>query len=604
VTGAQEEASRRHVREGFAQGPLATCAVLSLGIAAYFAACYRQHANVVDDAFISFRFAQHLADGHGLVWNVGGPPTEGYTNFLWVLILALARHLGLNLEVVALTVMLIATLGTIAALLLIAIRHLGGVDPLIGAVIALYAADPYTAVHTVSGLETPLALLVLTVATGCVLELLRRASNGLAIGTACVFFLAMLTRPDLGLFVGGLSIALISGWRAVGVRRVLLVLGTAVLLSILYLCWKARYFGYLLPNPFYVKSAPDHVLALAGLRYVLRFFDHLSRHMAPLWIPVLIVLIVGRKSVVPLLADVKRRLGNPGVRAAVLACALPPVLGWSYYVTIIHEVGFASRFSFPTYPFLVLCTGAVVAFSSARQALIPTAAKRIIMLIVGGAIIVRTPWPLSAEPAAFPTDLHAPIADALAATHLGPRVSLHFMGAGLIPYRSEVNHVDPVGLTDNELCGRVPLSRDEYERVLWSRPADTYLGLEPPASVGSATPEEDPVMTSPYLAHLLSDQGPGALTWRRATFGPITMTERREFLHRRMRRLRDEWVWLGEDYSETLWAHLRIRLFVYVRRDSPFRDRLITALRPIADVPPEAVDLKHLEPARASGPPQ
>ena len=50
---------------------------------------------LVDDAFISFRYARNLALGHGLVFNVGeSPPVEGYTNFLWVLMLAAVETLG------------------------------------------------------------------------------------------------------------------------------------------------------------------------------------------------------------------------------------------------------------------------------------------------------------------------------------------------------------------------------------------------------------------------------------------------------------------------------------------------------------------------------
>ena len=40
-----------------------------------------------DDAFISFRYARNLIDGHGLVFNVG-ERVEGYSNFLWTLELA------------------------------------------------------------------------------------------------------------------------------------------------------------------------------------------------------------------------------------------------------------------------------------------------------------------------------------------------------------------------------------------------------------------------------------------------------------------------------------------------------------------------------------
>src|SRR5688572_25266220 len=43
---------------------------------------------LTDDAFISFRYARNLARGAGLVFNPGEAPVEGYTNFLWVLLLA------------------------------------------------------------------------------------------------------------------------------------------------------------------------------------------------------------------------------------------------------------------------------------------------------------------------------------------------------------------------------------------------------------------------------------------------------------------------------------------------------------------------------------
>jgi hypothetical protein len=47
-------------------------------------------ACVAEDSHITFRFARNLADGHGFVWNVGEPPIEGFTTFLWVLVCALA----------------------------------------------------------------------------------------------------------------------------------------------------------------------------------------------------------------------------------------------------------------------------------------------------------------------------------------------------------------------------------------------------------------------------------------------------------------------------------------------------------------------------------
>ncbi len=47
----------------------------------------------VDDAYISFRYAENLVDGHGLVYNVG-ERVEGFTNLLWTLVLAAAYAAG------------------------------------------------------------------------------------------------------------------------------------------------------------------------------------------------------------------------------------------------------------------------------------------------------------------------------------------------------------------------------------------------------------------------------------------------------------------------------------------------------------------------------
>ena len=51
---------------------------------------------VVDDAFISYRYAWNLVAGHGLVFNID-EYVEGYSNFLWVLLTAGALRCGLEI---------------------------------------------------------------------------------------------------------------------------------------------------------------------------------------------------------------------------------------------------------------------------------------------------------------------------------------------------------------------------------------------------------------------------------------------------------------------------------------------------------------------------
>ena len=49
---------------------------------------------VPDDAYISFRYAEHLAQGTGLTFNPGEAPVEAYSNFLWIVLCALVSRVG------------------------------------------------------------------------------------------------------------------------------------------------------------------------------------------------------------------------------------------------------------------------------------------------------------------------------------------------------------------------------------------------------------------------------------------------------------------------------------------------------------------------------
>ena len=61
---------------------------------------------VAEDAYISFRYARNLVEGHGLVFNVG-EKVEGYTNFLWTLLLAPGLAFNMNPQSISLLLGLI-----------------------------------------------------------------------------------------------------------------------------------------------------------------------------------------------------------------------------------------------------------------------------------------------------------------------------------------------------------------------------------------------------------------------------------------------------------------------------------------------------------------
>ena len=52
---------------------------------------------IVDDAFIFFRYAGNIFSGHGFVWNLGEAPVEGYSSFLYLIVLTGGRFLTSDL---------------------------------------------------------------------------------------------------------------------------------------------------------------------------------------------------------------------------------------------------------------------------------------------------------------------------------------------------------------------------------------------------------------------------------------------------------------------------------------------------------------------------
>ena len=65
-----------------------------------------RYFTLVDDAMISMRYAQHLAQGHGLTWNIGEAPVEGFTNLGWTLYMGFLHLFPIPASKISLAVML------------------------------------------------------------------------------------------------------------------------------------------------------------------------------------------------------------------------------------------------------------------------------------------------------------------------------------------------------------------------------------------------------------------------------------------------------------------------------------------------------------------
>ena len=70
-------------------------AALLLAVLAGFVLIARRFDFLQDDAYITFRYIKNFITGNGLVFNIG-ERVEGYTTFLWTILLALPMTLGLD----------------------------------------------------------------------------------------------------------------------------------------------------------------------------------------------------------------------------------------------------------------------------------------------------------------------------------------------------------------------------------------------------------------------------------------------------------------------------------------------------------------------------
>ena len=537
-----------------------------------------------EDAYITFRFATHLAEGHGLVWNVGGDPVEGYTSPLHVGLLALAIRLGATVETAALVISVGSIVGLTAVFIACVRREAGRLAPLAAFVLGVYLLDSRLAIHNTAGLDTTLYMFLLAANLLLAFRLVEHPTGGAALALAGIDLLCLLGRPDAAPYLA-MQVAILlaaSVWRVVRGRdhSLLVWVGVSQLVLVLaglsYLAAKHAYFGYLLPNPFYLKS--NQASELYGLMSVARYLRDTTLAMLPL-APALLFVDYRR------LAVWWARPGSPSKTALLL---LPPLAFLGYYTTVVPEVNFLNRFEYPTYFFFALAAAYVIALGEPLERITGWMADRmparVPAVLAAAALAAGLAFQYRATAIDFPwfriveSQYYRPIGDALAASGLGSRATVVFDSAGVVPYVSRFSHIDPVGLTDNVLSGRNPISVWERETYIWGREPDVYIGPEPPASPGATGCVDDPSIETRFVQRVLlapDRYGEGKAYFR--TYGHLGSRERCDLVHFRMRELRDRWDYKGE-VPFPVPAPPEYTTFIYVRRSSPYGAELSRAL--------------------------
>lgn len=320
---------------------------------------------VIDDAFISFRYAKNLVDGHGLVFNPGFK-VEGYSNLLWVLLSALGQKLGLPallfsrvLGAASMAGLILLLPGVATFLLNRGNDHLTFLRNRNSGIAAqfLVAASGAMACWMFAGLETPLfAFLVIW---GWHSALHRRTTMAGIVGV-----LLVLTRPE-GIALGSIFCA----WsllpsrelHQVGSRRFIRWIGPAIFIcaTLIFFLWRHSYFGYWLPNTYYAKTGDLSGQLKTGLPYSLNF---LRFYGIPLFLA-------------SVLAVLRRGLNVDRILDTILSAGL--VVFWLSYTTIIGgDMLGMFRFMVPILPVMTTLTIALLAgggfMRNSRTAIIVT----------------------------------------------------------------------------------------------------------------------------------------------------------------------------------------------------------------------------------------
>ena len=227
---------------------------------------------VQDDAYITLAYAKNLANGEGLVFNPG-ERVEGYTNFLWTLILSLPHLLGIDAMATARVLSWLAA-AAVFVLLLVMGHRLPANPPPLNALFApaLLAACGSFAFWTTSGMETMLFTLLVTAGVYCYdRELSERGPQY----SPWLFALAGLSRPE-GWFFFALSalhrLVFHLYTRRFATTEFLRWLAPVIAVFAAHSAFRLSYYGHLLPNTLYAKTGAREVLLHYGIAYSLDFF--------------------------------------------------------------------------------------------------------------------------------------------------------------------------------------------------------------------------------------------------------------------------------------------------------------------------------------------
>lgn len=447
---------------------------------------------LVDDAFISFRYARNLADGAGLTWNAG-VPVEGYTNLLWVLLLTPFAFFGVDLILPAAGLGLLFQLASLVLMRHITRRAFPGVSPWLRMVAPLLAATHlHWAFWAVSGMETASFGFWVLLSVHLALRGRQPERSSWPLGLSLVA--AYLTRPE-GAMVAALIVGweLLSAWRegrlaALRQRGGQLFFAAALLALVIaaHVALRLWYYGHWLPNTFYAKVIPGEVAFWRGLAHLRFFFFTVAGALA---VPGSWMLWSARRQAATEAAPA------PAAAAYFSHGYLLLVVYLGYLVVIGGDLPGWARFYWPLMPLpLVALVGLLEAGRARVSRRLPRAATVATLLCVVG-IVGAQQW-LSVPTALANMRLARVIRDRniglrelFFRAHVPPDALLAIDAVGAFGYYLPNRIIDTWGLNDAVIAhrrrrsraqGRFAHEKDDWHYVLHQHPDFIIESLKVP----------------------------------------------------------------------------------------------------------------------------
>ena len=426
-------------------------------------------ADLVDDTYIFLRYAENLASGHGLVFNIG-EYVEGFSSPLWMICLGIVGLFDLDLVLASKVLSALMGLAAIVALFFFGRKHLPsqrGPYILLAPMLFL-ATNPSFVFWSWSGMDTACFTFLFTVSFFVFLQQVR--STGTMFWSGTWFLLAAVARLDMLSVLPAFLLFILYSYRRqkrLLVRKTVSFLGPLFLLSILFL-WRYHYYGSLLPITYYAKvhMAAGAVL-VSGFAYALRFAlaYKFCPHGALLLSPIMV-------------------LRPPRRLRAEWIFTIGTTVMWTGYVVWVGGDHFAQfRFFVPILPLLVFLSVSMLDWLS-KSSLVRTKYRSI------GVTIMFTIALLGLNCSAYVLHEGERAAGEVRMARSWAQVGLWLrqnapsdatiasVVVGAIPYYSGLRTYDLLGLTDSEIAkhgdtypqGRIGHQRYHTDYILSQKP--------------------------------------------------------------------------------------------------------------------------------------